>query len=234
MLNDRMFGPFVFENVGLKNVTSTKNGISSATPAWEWVMKYNGQVVATHIVPGPNLILSELFKTFEPDRNAFIAEKQNAFFMPRIDLVDSKSREVLAYFHSENACEMAPNPINDSHQYWICSDDRLLSRAVTLTEWGQIVAQNNAPENAWITSLLPNEVLANTPSEWRSPTSWELRHMVGEGSFTGITGAKAAELVGVTPQNFRKYTAKEKASTHQKMGFAMWHLLLHKLEVKLA
>ena len=222
IITSRKYGPFIFEN--------TKISLSSR----EWVMKYNGQVVATHSIPGTNVLLSELFKTFESDRNAFILEKQNSYRLPRIDLLDSKSGAVLAYFHTENGCDMLPNPINDSHQYWICSEDRLVSRAVTLTQWGQIVADNNAPDNAWISSLLPKEVLTNTPSEWRSPTSLELRHIVGEGSFTGITGAKAAELVGVSPQNFRKYTAQERASTHQKMGFAMWHLLLHKLEVKLA
>ena len=39
-------------------------------------------------------------------------------------------------------------------------------------------------------------------------------------------------MVGVTPQNFRKYTARDGASTRQGMSFAMWHLLLHKLGVQ--
>lgn len=88
--------------------------------------------------------------------------------------------------------------------------------------------------NAWIEDLLPESVLTDVAGEWRAPTSWEIRHVVGEGSFTGITGARAAELVGVTPQNFRKYTAGDEASTRQSMSFAMWHLLLHKLGVRTA
>lgn len=88
--------------------------------------------------------------------------------------------------------------------------------------------------NAWISELLPAAVLSEDPEAWRSPTSWELRHVVGEGSFTGISGAAAAALVGVTPQNFRKYTARDEASTRQNMSYAMWHLLLHKLGVKRA
>ena len=75
-------------------------------------------------------------------------------------------------------------------------------------------------------------MLARELADWRAPTSWELRHVVGEGSFTGWTGAQAAAMVGVTPQNFRKYTARDGASTRQGMSFAMWHLLLHKLGVQ--
>ena len=232
MLKEHKHGPFLFKNDGFISDTSIKRGMPTHIVSREWEMIYNGQVLATHVIPGPDFIISELLETFEPYRNAFIAERQKAFLLPRIDLVDEKSRDVLASFHSENTCEMLPNPINDNHQYWMCSEDRLLSRGVTLTHWGQIVAENIAPENAWITSLLPNEVLTNTPSDWRAPSSWELRTIVGEGSFTGISGAKAAELVGVSPQNFRKYTAREEAATHQKMSFAMWHLLLQKLKVK--
>ncbi|MFG5777706.1 hypothetical protein ACFIQF_11590 [Comamonas sp. J-3] len=99
---------------------------------------------------------------------------------------------------------------------------------------GGIPQYKTPNDNAWIASLLPDDVLTDAPEAWRAPTSWELRHVVGEGSFTGVTGAKAAELVGVTPQNFRKYTAADDATTRQKISFAMWHLLLHKLGVQAA
>ena len=81
-ITPRKYGPFIFEH--------TKISLSSR----EWVMKYNGQVVATHSIPGTNVLLSELFKTFESDRNAFILEKQNSYRLPRIDLLDSKSGAV--------------------------------------------------------------------------------------------------------------------------------------------
>lgn len=87
-------------------------------------------------------------------------------------------------------------------------------------------------DREWIAGLLPESVLADDANDWRPPTSWEIRHVVGEGSFTGVSGAKAAALIGVTPQNFRKYTARDDASTRQNISFAMWHLLLHKLGVK--
>ena len=90
------------------------------------------------------------------------------------------------------------------------------------------------PARSWIAGMLPAEVMTSDPNAWRAPTSWEIRHVVGEGSFTGLSGAKAAELVGVTPQNFRKYTAQDGAKTRQNMSYAMWHLLLHRLGVKCA
>ncbi len=88
------------------------------------------------------------------------------------------------------------------------------------------------PARSWIAQLLPDAVLTHNPAAWRAPTSWEIRHIVGEGSLTGISGAKAAELIGVTASNFRKYTAADDARTRQNMGFAMWHALLHTLDVQ--
>ena len=103
---------------------------------------------------------------------------------------------------------------------------------VTLEQWARIRERHSAPPLTWIAGLLPADVLARESADWRAPTSWELRHLVGEGSFTGWSGAQAAAMVGVTPQNFRKYTARDGASTRQGMSFAMWHLLLHKLGVQ--
>lgn len=89
-----------------------------------------------------------------------------------------------------------------------------------------------APPLAWVLDLLPEEITTENPSEWRAPTSWEIRHLVGEGSFSGLSGAKAAELVGVSPANFRKYTASDDAKNRQKISYAMWHLLLIKIGAK--
>jgi len=88
------------------------------------------------------------------------------------------------------------------------------------------------PSRAWIAKLLPGAVLTHDPEAWRAPSSWEIRHVVGEGSLTGISGATAARLVGVTPQNWRKYTASEDAKHRQRIGFAMWHTLLHALDIQ--
>lgn len=91
-----------------------------------------------------------------------------------------------------------------------------------------------APFRSWIADLLPDDVLTTDPEEWRAPTAWEIRHIVGEGAFTSMPGATVAALVGVTPQNFRKYTAQDSAASRQNISFAMWHLLLHKLGVQRA
>lgn len=94
------------------------------------------------------------------------------------------------------------------------------------------IEEAKRPTRYWITKLLPGDLLTEDPSEWRHPTSWEIRHIVGEGSLTGISGAMAADLVGVLPPSFRKYTAADGAKTRQNMGFAMWHHLLHRLDIQ--
>jgi hypothetical protein len=87
---------------------------------------------------------------------------------------------------------------------------------------------------AYIAALLPFETLTENPASWRAPTAAEIRIVIGKNSETGISGAEAANLVGVLPQNFRKYTAADDAASWQKMSFSMWHLLLHRTGVKLA
>ena len=128
--------------------------------------------------------------------------------------------------------DLAGSVADDSSEFWAEVQGSKRRMPVTLEQWARIRERHSAPPLNWIAGLLPADVLARELADWRAPTSWELRHVVGEGSFTGWTGAQAAAMVGVTPQNFRKYTARDGASTRQGMSFAMWHLLLHKLGVQ--
>lgn len=107
----------------------------------------------------------------------------------------------------------------------------LMAMPITLHDWPKIVAQHRATKNGWIGNLLPEAVMTTDPDMWRPPTAWEIRHLVGEGSFTEISGAKAAALVGISPANFRKYTAAEGAKNRQSISYAAWHLLLIKMGV---
>ena len=128
--------------------------------------------------------------------------------------------------------DLAGSVANDSSELWAEVQGSKRRMPATLEQWARIRERHSAPPLTWIAGLLPADVLARESADWRAPTSWELRHLVGEGSFTGWSGAQAAAMVGVTPQNFRKYTARDGASTRQGMSFAMWHLLLHKLGVQ--
>lgn len=127
---------------------------------------------------------------------------------------------------------MTPGLIDDRAEFWLQSANRLHSMPVTIDEYAMRRQMHSAAPLCWVKNLLPMDVITDDPDQWRAPTSWEIRHIVGEGSFTGISGAKAAALVGMTPQNFRKYTAADGASTRQNISFAAWHLLLKKLGVK--
>ena len=107
----------------------------------------------------------------------------------------------------------------------------LLAAPVTIAEWRGMAKRIAAPRRAWIANLLPSEILDANPDTWRAPTAWEIRHIVGEGSLTGMSGAKAAALIGISPANFRKYTASEGAANRQSISFAGWHLLLLRMEI---
>lgn len=127
---------------------------------------------------------------------------------------------------------MTTGLIDDRSEFWLQSDNRLHSMPVTIDEYAMLRQMYSAAPLCWVKNLLPIYVITDDPELWRAPSSWEIRHIVGEGSFTGISGAKAAALVGMTAQNFRKYTAGDGASTRQSISFAAWHLLLKKLGVR--
>lgn len=151
----------------------------------------------------------------------------------RINLVREADGVTVASFYSDNSVVdgMSAGLIDDRHEYWLRSDDRLFSMPATINEYVAIAEKNRAASRAWIANLLPAEVLTDDPEAWRPPSSFELRHVVGTTSLTGVSGAKCAALVGVTAGNFRKYTAADGAKTRQSISFAIWHLLLQRLEI---
>ncbi|WP_234085248.1 hypothetical protein [Azonexus sp. R2A61] len=148
-----------------------------------------------------------------------------------INLMQSGNR--IAGFVCESSIVegMTAGLIDDRAEFWLQSDNRLYSMPVSIDGYASIRSTSSAAPLCWVRNLLPVDVVTTDPEQWRAPSSWEIRHVVGEGSFTGISGAKAAALVGMTPQNFRKYTATDGASTRQNISFAAWHLLLKKLGV---
>lgn len=169
---------------------------------------------------------------FSDDIADFKARARKDYAPARFELIDYTTGDAVAAFFAHSVPDMTPGLIDDRSRHWVRSANRLYSRPVTLSEFGSLTAAHQAPPLAWVTGLLPEEVLTLDAAAWRAPTAWEIRHIVGEGSFTGVTGAKAAELVGVLSQNFRKYTVADGAASRQKMSFAMWHLLLHRLGVQ--
>lgn len=218
-------GPFSFAPGRAVRV----NGVQSR----RWEMQYGSDFVAEHALP-ESADRSSIIVAFASDRASFIAGAMGRHAPGRISLIDYESGEEVGHFFSDDNCGLTPGLIDDRSRYWLRSADRLYSLDVTLTQYAQVAAEHSAPPLSWVAGLLPDDVLTRDAANWRAPTSWELRHVVGEGSFTGVAGAAAAALVGVTPQNFRKYTARDDAATRQNISFAMWHLLLHKLGVRRA
>lgn len=223
---DFEFGPFSFSAGGIKTI----NGQSSRA----WNLSYGVEQLAAHHIDAA------------ASRGAVI----DAFRSSMADLVERFKRagwpEAVQLLHATTGVILATIPVpggvlggmipaipDSSSEYWLTTArSPVRSMRVTLDEFAIIAAHHIASPCEWMQSAMPDAVLALDPAQWRAPTAWELRHVVGEGSFTGITVAKAAELVGVTPQNFRKYLARDGAATRQNMSFAMWHLLLQRLGVQ--
>lgn len=216
-------GPFLFAPQGAKII----NGQLSTA----WNIAYGPQGLAMHHVSA-EATQDQVREAFASDIASFIGATRKRGTPGLVLLIDQETDTAVASFSALDIPNMTPGLIDDRARYWLRSVDRLRSRPVTLPEFAVLAAAYTAPKNAWMAEILPAIVLTSDPEEWRAPTSWELRHLVGEGSFTKISGAKAAVMVGISPQNFRKYTASDDAKNRQSISFAMWHLLLHKLNVQ--
>ena len=217
-------GPFTFDPAarGVKI-----NGKQSRA----WTLNYGDREIASRTL-AESLSLDEVKQEFGAALASFTTAAKRKHGPQTASLVEFGGGEVPLEFARDPG--ITAGLIDDRHRWWLRSSDGLRSLAIlSLREFAAIAQRCVAPPNHWITGLLPDAVLTDNPEDWRAPSSWEIRHVVGEGSFTGISGARAAALVGVTAQNFRKYTARDDAATRQKMSFSMWHLLLHRLGVQL-
>lgn len=248
-MNDFSFGPFRFEPApGVFSI----NGIKSH----RWTMRYGRDVLAEHTLPD-DCTRSQIVEAFDADRSAFIRRASacespvptkrpiHAVLVESTDCVGVAGKTLGGFDVLAPIAGLSAGLIDDRFATWlvvpetlqylpISADEfeRLADAHRAIAEAGTIVPTRPESPKAWVSVLLPDEVMTDDPEQWRAPTSWEIRHVVGEGSFTGLPGARAAALVGVSPQNFRKYTAADGASTRQPISFAMWHYLLARLGVK--
>lgn len=224
-MQDFDFGPFSFNAGGIKTISG-----QSSRP---WTLYYGVEQLAMHHIDdaAPR---STVIDAFRGDMNAQ-AECFKRSGAPDPVLLHSAAGDTLASFLTAGGMVdgMTPGIPDNSSAFWLVTTAHpVRSMRVTISEFAELARRHAVSQNEWMQAALPDAVLTLDPAAWRSPTAWEIRHVVGEGSLTGISGAKAAELVGVSPQNFRKYTARDGAATRQSMSFAMWHLLLQRLGVR--
>ncbi|WP_447556409.1 hypothetical protein [Vreelandella sp. EE22] len=189
--------------------------------------KYSCEIVTpaktkTEVIDAADDAISDLYRALRNDH-----ERRHQIY-----LTDGQGEVISGFTAAGILPDMTPGLVDDRFEYWLKDESGKYSQVVTLGEFARLRAEHELPKYAWIANLLPHEVLNTDPDEWRAPTAWEIRHIVGFYATIGISGAAAAELVGVTPPNFRKYTAQESAKNRQSMSFAMWHLLLHRLGVQ--
>lgn len=222
-MQDFQSGPFEYR--------AGKRITLAGVPSIKLTLRYDGRVLAERFVPAA-AARGAVQEVFADDVVQFTVRSRRSHAPERFDLIDFETGDAVAAFFALSVPGMTPGLVDDRSRYWVISADSLRSRPVTLSGFGALAAAHQAPALAWVQGLLPEDVLTFDAAEWRAPTAWEIRHVVGESSFSRVTGAQAAALVGVLPQNFRKYTAADGAASRQNMSFAMWHLLLHRLGVQ--
>lgn len=201
------------------------------TEQQDWSVSFDGRVIGCGLVVGTTGTRACVIEACTDAILGFKAAARRKHAPVSISLRHLASDKIVASMAAVGLLDGMSGCIpDDRFEYWAeCGTSKC---PMTLNEWTAAAAQVAAPVHHWITGLLPSDVLTQVAEDWRAPSEHEIRCIVGEHSFTGITGAAAAELVGVTPQNFRKYTAAEGSASRQKISFAMWHLLLHRLGVQ--
>lgn len=217
---DFTIGPFTIAPIGAVGPHRQRFSVS-------YDHRYNAEIVTDaktqrDVAEAAEDAISQLRKELKADKET----------SSLIRLTDGHGNTLSKFYAYCALPDMTPGLVDDRFDYWLKDGSGLYSQVVTLGEFANLKCQYQLPDYAWIADLLPGDVLTTSVDEWRAPSAWEIRHFVGEESFIGISGAKAAALVGVNPSSFRKYTAQDGAKTRQNISFAMWHLLLHRLGVQ--
>lgn len=226
-------------NYGLFTFQRDRRLAINGRPHINWALLYGDQLLAARaieVLPVGGISPQRIREAFADDIDAFIAEMRSLHNGKQIYLHNAATGEDVASFMAKDAWipGMVAGLPNYRWTWWLVPSSRPGHSMYieSLAKFGRLMAEYEMPANGWIAGLLPEDVLTTDREKWRAPSPWEIRHVVGEASFTGVTGVMAAGYVGVTPQNFRKYLAPETASTRQRMSYAMWHLLLHRLGVQ--
>lgn len=247
-MQDFQHGPFEFVALGRP---ITANGQQPQ----RWQMQYGHSVLAERTLTA-QASQGDIIEAFANDRSDFIrshqpsperrapAERTIVKLVRSTDITGAPGKLLGEFEQRAEIPGLTAGMLDDRYDTWLITGSPMKAVPMTIDEFERLRAAHNAiaaaesqavtnvaqePPRAWIASLLPGDILTTDLEQWRPPTNWEIRHLVGEGSFTGISGAKAAAIVGVSPQNFRKYTARDGASTRQSVSYAIWHVLLHKL-----
>ncbi|HCK4405234.1 hypothetical protein [Pseudomonas aeruginosa] len=223
-------------HIGPFSITQAARGLHyGGLPHHRWTLYYGLREMAMKTLPD-SYTSSEVRDEFSDIITEFVIDARQRYAPDVLELVTAEGETVLARLPVSRLPEGFSGCIPDARfPYWLLTSFRpQMGFPVSLSEYTQIASELTAPPLAWIAGLLPGEVLTQDADEWRAPTNWEIRHVVGEGSFTGVSGAAAAAILGMSATNFRKYTASTSAANRQKISFAAWHYLLDRLGVKRA
>lgn len=208
---------------------------------------YGSTVIASQNFPSAKIKRWEIAQAFERPITAFINGKRAVGSMGnpfKVELVDLRHNNVvLDSFDSYLPIPDMTGAIHDNSEHDLWATSPLGDKPITQEgfEWlkkeqatisAQVKAMRQGMPKAWICAMLPHNSLTLNHELWVPPSPWHIRHVVGEGSFTGVTGIRAAAISGISAQHFRKFMAQPTSINCQAIPFAAWHLLLQRLGVQ--
>ena len=196
----------------------------------EWSLNYGEKPLGTKLthVGTPQ---KEIINGFSDLISAFVLLKKQNLLTQSVYFYDKETDCFMDSFKTMEIDDMT-HAIDDKSQYWLCNREK--SKALPLDSIRSYIhtrIRYEATASSWIAQMLPKDTLAFNAKEWKAPTGWHFRHIVGEGSFTGRTIKNAADAIGVATRKIIKYS-QSNGDKDQSIGFAEWHMLLYKFKLK--
>ncbi|MEA9392154.1 hypothetical protein SJI19_16645 [Acerihabitans sp. TG2] len=189
---------------------------------------YCGRYVTTVNLTQPDRIRDDEYCAL---RECFISQVKSVLVRSQYQLIDSNAN-LLAHFAAHRFVSSDMNLTDESRpeSYNLLVDGQLIG-PISIQAFARLDALFREQNNGFITSLLPSDTLTRNADKWRSPTRFEIMHVSGMHSLTGITHDNAANIAGITPSSYRKYVASETAKNRATISFATWHFLLIRLGI---
>jgi len=196
----------------------------------QWQFSYDGEIIAQK--PVKSRSRRTIPKAFTVEADLYRESLKERFDAPLATLENLNGEKMLGVRLLPKAkwfLDGAKQTVQEQSDFIISF--RGVKYLITLETLLELYKQYLAPQRYWISQVLPASSLTTEIERWEPPCSWAVRHLMGEESFAGKKITEIADLVGVSPRNFRAYSASEGTRNRYKIPFATWHLLLQRLEI---
>lgn len=95
-----------------------------------------------------------------------------------------------------------------------------------IEDWLEDVSGYTINAKTWIVNLLSPACLASNSGKWKAPSYFDICHVVGTGSLTGLSVDRASALLGIPPERLTFYLLPDNDGRRSPMTYQMWNKLL--------